>query len=101
MPDLADEQAACGDHCREVLADASQRSLTRSFAARGEAMVGRMLASADWPTTLASSTFPPLDARCPHGTVWWAYPDANLIEALTALNEGRSLPDDREGDART
>lgn len=46
---------------------------------------GAMLVSESAPVFTADE-FPPQVYRCPHGTRFWAYPDAERIAALRALN---------------
>lgn len=88
-----DEKTQCGESCRATMEQAANHSMQRSMVRHDViGLPGRMVASDAWPT-LASPTFAPIGARCPHGTQFWAYPDANRIEALTQLNEGRYPPE--------
>lgn len=75
-------QAECGEICRTALEEAVNWP---SSPLAG--LPGRLVAVSEWPTAFASVIFPPIGARCPHGAQFWAYPDANLIEALTQMNE--------------
>lgn len=50
-------------------------------------LAGAMAVSEDEPLIVAPE-FPPQRMRCPHGTRFYAYPNAERIQALRDLDQG-------------